>query len=168
MGYFDGLTSSAFQKSPEGQTLFYPNGKLGKGYVVNEAQVAELKTFIKRYYMIILPLVIIGVMTIKLYTIIFILLSFPLYYIPIYKILGKSAVKTDQKYSIKDNMQNVGKSMGKGTAIALLITDIILLLISIPLAFDEKSRIIGIFSIAFWTLGLFVFINYVRAASKSK
>ena len=168
MGYFDGLTSSAFQKSPEGQTLFYPNGKMGKGYIVDEKKEAQLRNFIKRYYMIIFPIIIIGSITIKFYTLIFVLLSLPLYYLPVYKILGKDATKTEQKYSIKDNMQNVGQSMGKGTAIGLLITDIILLLISIPLAMNEETRVIGIVSIVFWTLGLFVFINYLKAALRNK
>jgi hypothetical protein len=52
MGYFDGLTNSAFKQDAEGREIFYPHGMLGKGRVLPDAQTAaelraKLVTFCK-------------------------------------------------------------------------------------------------------------------------
>ncbi|PFH11665.1 hypothetical protein BCF11_4120 [Collimonas sp. PA-H2] len=60
MGYFDGLTNASFKKSQDGSTVFYPWGVLGKGRILpDEAAEAKVRGFVKRYYKIMLPTVII-------------------------------------------------------------------------------------------------------------
>ena len=60
MGYFDGLTNASFKKSQDGRTLFFQWGVLGKGRILpDEEAEARVRGFVKRYYKIMLPAVII-------------------------------------------------------------------------------------------------------------
>jgi hypothetical protein len=51
MGYFDGLTATAFKKDAQGRDLFFIWGKFGKGRVVpSEADGAAVRSYLKNYY----------------------------------------------------------------------------------------------------------------------
>jgi hypothetical protein len=55
MGYFDGLTATAFKKDSQGRDLFFIWGRLGKGRVVpTEADGASVRSYLKNYYICIL------------------------------------------------------------------------------------------------------------------
>jgi len=43
MGYFEGLTASSFKTDENGQVIFYPWGKIGKGYDLPPLFVPPLK-----------------------------------------------------------------------------------------------------------------------------
>lgn len=50
-GYFDRLADSGFKKTDDGNTIYYPNGVLGKGRIVqDEAKELVLRNFNKRTY----------------------------------------------------------------------------------------------------------------------
>ena len=57
MGYFSNIAESAFKENPDGEGwLYYPNGVLGKGYLVIDPVYKEkLFNFQKRMYMFIIP-----------------------------------------------------------------------------------------------------------------
>lgn len=62
MGYFDGLTQSAFNKDVLGRHVYFPNGKLGRGYVMEtDAEYEDFLAFHKKrlIVMIALPLVLV-------------------------------------------------------------------------------------------------------------
>jgi hypothetical protein len=58
MGYFSSIAESAFKENPNGEGwLYYPNGVIGKGYLVTDLPYKDkLFKFQKRVYMFILPL----------------------------------------------------------------------------------------------------------------
>jgi hypothetical protein len=50
MGYFDGLTDAAFKKDRSGNTVYYPWGVFGRGRILPDEKVAEVRLFLRRYY----------------------------------------------------------------------------------------------------------------------
>ncbi|MCB1682095.1 MAG: hypothetical protein H6858_09520 [Rhodospirillales bacterium] len=59
MGYFDGLVSGIFKKDVAGNSVFYPWGIMGRGYVIRSAAEEErLRRSVKRMYIIMLPVVV--------------------------------------------------------------------------------------------------------------
>jgi hypothetical protein len=55
MGYFDGLTASAFKKDAQGRDLLFIWGKFGKGRVVpTEADGIAVRSYLKSYYVCVL------------------------------------------------------------------------------------------------------------------
>jgi len=58
MGYFDGLTASSFKTDEKGNTVFYPWGIFGKGYILPEDRKNSFRQAIKRHMMIFVPLAI--------------------------------------------------------------------------------------------------------------
>jgi hypothetical protein len=55
MGYFDGLTASAFKKDAQGRDLFFIWGKFGRGRVVpSAADAASVRGYLKSYYLCVL------------------------------------------------------------------------------------------------------------------
>jgi hypothetical protein len=66
MGYFDGLIEGNFKTAADGQRLFYPWGVWGKGRVLADARAEQrIRRFLKVYYMVSLPLVIISVIAVQ-------------------------------------------------------------------------------------------------------
>lgn len=60
MGYFDGLVSGSFKKDAQGNSVFYPWGIMGKGYILRTvAEEEKLRGALKLNYMIMLPAIII-------------------------------------------------------------------------------------------------------------
>jgi hypothetical protein len=51
MGYFEGLTNGCFNKEETGQTVFYPLGVMGKGYILPDAITEDkIRKFMQFYY----------------------------------------------------------------------------------------------------------------------
>jgi len=167
VGYFDGLTSTSFKKTEEGKTVFFPNGKLGSGYLISEEQEFKIRRFIKGYYMISLPLTVIAVIIFKIYALFLLVIEMPLYYITIKKML-RNTEKSKEKLTMKDTVGNMGKSMGLAVSIlmfilSLLMTGLGVLCITLP-----ETKIIGIIGTLFFGLGLVESIFLIRAAIKNK
>ncbi len=60
MGYFDGLVSGSFKTDAAGNSVFYPWGIMGKGYILRTvAEEEKLRGALKLNYMIMLPAIII-------------------------------------------------------------------------------------------------------------
>jgi hypothetical protein len=63
MGYFDGLASSSFKATEDGQMFFFPWGTFGSGYVVaSVAAFDRLRQYVKVYVTVSLLLTIAGVL----------------------------------------------------------------------------------------------------------
>jgi hypothetical protein len=53
MGYFDGLTDAAFKQDQLGNTVFYPWGVIGRGYILTDpAKIDQARLFMRRWYQI--------------------------------------------------------------------------------------------------------------------
>ncbi|MEI6135692.1 MAG: hypothetical protein WCP72_12020 [Desulfomonile sp.] len=56
MTYLDALVNQLFKKSESGETLFYPWGIIGKGYVVlSESEQSRIRSALKVYYLAMFP-----------------------------------------------------------------------------------------------------------------
>ena len=62
MGYFRSLTDSSFKIDHSGNTVFYPWGILGKGYLLPDKKTEEkIRTFIIWYYVVGLTFLFVGI-----------------------------------------------------------------------------------------------------------
>jgi hypothetical protein len=53
MNYLDSLVNQLFKKSESAETLFYPWGMFGKGYVVSsESEQSRIRSILKAYYVV--------------------------------------------------------------------------------------------------------------------
>lgn len=78
MGYFDGLAASSFKTDEKGNTVFFPWGILGKGYILPEDKKDSIRRSLKRHVTLILGLAIACSWFFNLYALVLALL---LYYI---------------------------------------------------------------------------------------
>lgn len=122
MGYFDGLVSGAFKKDAEGNTVFYPWGIMGKGYILRTvAEEEKLRGALKLNYMIILPAIIIIQITVGAW------LNFVL--IPVYVILftlwvhhaTKGMERSFEKITAAESYKNSARAHNLPTLIILEI-----------------------------------------------
>ncbi len=122
MGYFEGLTASSFKTDENGQVIFYPWGKIGKGYILSsEEKQTEVRKFVKLYCVISLPLIIgIGIVLGWLYAFIILPLFFTWYYVAITKHL-KDLSKSDVKLTIKESATSSAKAHNVVTLWLMLI-----------------------------------------------
>jgi hypothetical protein len=147
MGYFDGLVDGLFKTDEAGTRLFYPNGIIGRGYILpDEPTKAKVRKSLKRWYMIGLPLII-GVQASfgwepNVFFVAPILIS--LYYILIRKHL-KGLSLTEKKFSYSESIRN-------STKLHNLITLIFLFLFSI--CFIGGGIYVMIYMPHEWFLGL--------------
>jgi hypothetical protein len=58
MGYFDGLAASSFKTDDKGNTVFFPWGILGKGYILPEDKKVSIRCSFKHHMVLILTLAI--------------------------------------------------------------------------------------------------------------
>ncbi len=130
MGYFEGMTQAAFNKDVQGRDLYFPNGKLGRGYVMEtEGEYKEFAAFHKKrlVVMIVLPLLLVALRI--SYTIIipvFVVLALGDYLITRNK--TKNLVRTDIKFSIKEASERSTKAFGLPVLIGLMVISVLMVL----------------------------------------
>ena len=167
MGYFEGLTGASFKKTEDEKTVFFPHGKFGAGYILTEEEEYKIKRFIKTYYMISFPIIIIAVTIFKVYALFLLVIEIPFYLIIIKKML-KSSEKSKEKLTIKDTTNNMGKSMGLAVSILLLIASLLMTTMGVLCLTIPKGRIIGVIATAFFGIGVVQSVFLIRASIKNK
>ena len=164
MGYFDGIVDLNFKKLSDGKIAFYPHGIFGSGRVLSSEQAEAVKKFLRIYYVrLFLPVVVIGVLVnyIKFYGIIlailFVLISFIVYYIKMKPLLSGSE-KTNERQGLRERLETMAVSMGFRTVILLFVGALLMSGLGVLILFIPKSpKIIGIFAIVFFGLGVLQF-----------
>jgi len=74
MGYFKNLTETSFKLDKEGNTIFFPWGFIGKGYILpSKILETKIRRFLLGYYLISLILVILIGAFLDLWILVFIL-----------------------------------------------------------------------------------------------
>ncbi len=107
MGYFDGLTDVLFKKDEKGNTIFYPWGILGKGYVIPDDKKDGFRLIIKRLLLISVPLAITFSMFMSLPR--FFLIIVPLYFFICaiwLKVNTRGLAKSSEKLNLVDTTKN--------------------------------------------------------------
>jgi hypothetical protein len=111
MGYFDGLADASFKKDSNGKDVFYAWGVLGKGRVLpDEATKAKLRTFVIRYYQIMLPIaILLGIFRLWLPAILVLTVLTLGFYLYVNH-LTKACPICTEKLTLKESYKNSAKS----------------------------------------------------------
>ncbi len=147
MGYFDGLASGIIKKDVNNNSVYYPWGILGKGYVLpNAERESAIKKMVILFYQLFLALFafffiifknlpIFGVGTIGL-TIWFLYQS---------KQLTKDCPVSTEKLTLKEGYTNSAKAHNKTVLWILLGVSILFTLGAVALVFNRKTLLLGLF-----------------------
>lgn len=151
MGYFAGLTDSIFKKDKEGNTVFYPYGVLGPGYVIkSQARAKEVRSYVLGANVIgvggvISAHVFSGTMAIMLFLFVFIV-----GYVFLAHELTKDLDKSAESLSFKDSLRNSAQSYGKLTVTILATISICFVVIGFMML--SSKMLLGVACIAFFGL----------------
>jgi len=169
MGYFDGLVSGSFKQDASGRTLFFPYGVLGKGKLApSEAAAQSLKTGLKIYYMITLPVIIVASI---LYGFLASMAAAAVMIVA-YEIWirGQTAswTRSGESLTYAESTRNSAVALGKGTLIALLVVSLLFVATGIAMIFAvPDSRWIGVLSTVFFGACSVAFMYMLRRRAAS-
>lgn len=149
MGYFDGLTEASFKKDSQGQTLFFPWGVIGKGYIVTDSKKeAQLRKFTKLNYMITLPVVIFNQVV---FGYVPNLILLPIYLITFVLLLKKYTsglpIATD-KLKVAEAYKNSARKHSLFTLVALGLSSLIFTIMGVIFIVEGRNVILGAFAVA--------------------
>lgn len=148
MSYFDGLTEASFKKNNEGQTLYYPWGVLGRGYLVTDIEKEnQLRKFTKMNYVIILPIVVI---TQILFGIIPNLVILPIYMIVFVVLLKKFTAglpTVTEKLKVGEAYRNSASRHNLFTLIILEIAALLFALAGLLFIIEGRNVLLGVFAV---------------------
>jgi hypothetical protein len=134
VGLFDGLTNASFKSDAEGNTIFFPYGKLGKGRAISDKNTEEkVRRFITRYlWANFFFVIIVG----RAVGFIWILLALPIiifwYRREIERHL-RDVPTSDTKMSVEESMQNIATGTPRLLLRFILLASIVSLLVSVAL-----------------------------------
>ncbi len=134
MGLFDGVTNASFKSDVEGNTIFFPYGKLGKGRAIADKNTEEkVRRFITRYLWANFFFVIVVGRAVGFF---WILLALPIiiawYRREIERHL-KDVPTSDTKMSVEESMQNMATGTPRLLLRFILFASIVSLLVSVAL-----------------------------------
>lgn len=166
MGYFEGLADASFKKDSNGNNVFYPWGVLGKGRVLpNETTKAKLRTFVIRYYQIMLPTaILLGIFRLWLPAILVLTLLTLGFYLYV-NLLTKDCPICTEKLTLKESYKNSANSHNTLMLWLLLLVSLLFMMGGIWLFF--KGRLfIGLGSVVFFGLCSAVIILMLKVKHK--
>ncbi len=175
MGFFDKMTESAFKEGINGETIYFPNGVLGKGRLVQEsARKEQLFKFHKRLNKYLIPVSILyGILAgltgevsltgfmplIILGIIVFLRQRFLMRGLPIH----------DEKLTVKEASTYAAKAFHPVFLFLIVLNGIILLLLSFALPFILEKPIDEVFflmlfpfAIGLMSLGIGLYLYKVK------
>ena len=168
MGLFDGLTNASFKSDAEGNTIFFPFGKLGKGRAIADRNTEEkVRRFITRYLWANLFFVIVVGRAVGVF---WILLALPIiiawYRREIERHL-KDAPTSDTKMSVEESMQNMATGTPRLLLRLMLFASIFSLLGSLAL-FIETGQTGFMLAVLFFSLCSALPIYMLRSKNKDE
>ena len=155
MGYFDGLTSSSFKKDKSGNICFYPWGVFGKGYVLpDEASEMRIRGFVRRYYMISLPaIIVVGSVVGWLYAFITLPILIAWYLIKCRSLIYDFAV-VNEKLTIRESSANSANAHNRVTLWLLFVFSVLFVAGGLFMLMSGKSgfdKIVGLSAVLFFS-----------------
>ena len=165
MGYFDGLVSGAFKKDDSGNSLFYPWGVFGSGYIVQSKETLEqLRKFLKKYYLVMLITIITIQITVGFWLNLTILPIVIVYYHFYVKKITKDFPKTSEKLTLGQSFSNSAKSHNLPTLIILEVFSVGFVALGILILLFGQNLIIALSSIGFFglcgvSIGYMIFVK---------
>jgi hypothetical protein len=160
MGYFDGLTDAIFKKDKTGNTVFYPWGVLGKGRVLSDpAKADQLRSFVRNYYLVTLPtLIVLGILR-SLPLLIGIGLLLILWFLIRCRALLAGTPYSDERLTLKEGYKNSAASHNRLTLWVLLTSSVLFVIVGILIALKAHTFVHALFG-----LGTTVFFGACCAA----
>ncbi len=151
MGYFDGVTDAIFKKDASGNTLFYPWGIFGSGFIIDsEDRKDQIRGLIKTIYIIMIPAIVIIQVTVGAWLNLVLLPVFIVWYCFTVKKLTKGLQKTEEKLRVSEAYKNSAKSHNLPTLIILEFTSLGFVGLGIWILLKGKNPLI-----AYAAIGLF-------------
>ena len=166
MGYFEGLADASFKEDSNGNSVFYPWGVLGKGRVLpDEATKIKLRTFVIRYYQIMLPIgILLGILRLWLPAILILTVLTLGFYLYVNQVTKDCPICTE-KLTLKESYKNSAKSHNTLMLWFMLLVSLLFVLGGIWLFF--KGRLfIGLGSVVFFGLCSAAFILMLKIKHK--
>jgi len=170
MGYFDGLTDASFKMDDKGNTVYYPWGIFGKGYILPEDRKISFRQSIKRHITVFLTLAILSAVFLKGSLAIFYILPF---YMLGYVLWMNKKIKglpiSPDKLTFADSTSNSARSLNLTTLWLLEIIALLFVLggISILVA-RPKQWIVGLSAVVFFGWGVYVFGKMIKIKKQQK
>ena len=154
MGYFDGLIEGSFKTAADGQRLFYPWGVWGKGRVLDDPRTEQrIRRFLKVYYMVSLPLVIISVITVQssgfYYAYVLIPVVLLVYGVGILS-LTRRLLATRERLRWTESLANSGRAHSGAMLCFLFIVSVLFVIGGIWMILDRQEVGMGLLSILFF------------------
>lgn len=167
MGYFDALTNSSFKKDAADKTVFYRWGVLGKGHVLPDDETENrIRGFIRRYYMISLPVIIIvGVAVGWIYAFILVPFLVVWYHFKCKALITGFPVAAG-KLTLKESYANAAKAHNKKMLWLLLIFSILFVgggLFMFIHGVSNYNKVMGALGCLFFGVCIIVFGYMIRA-----
>lgn len=141
MGYFDGLASGIFKKNKQNQSVYYPWGVLGKGYVLPDAErETAIKNMVIMFYQLFFAIFIMffiffkNILTFGLGTI-----GLLIWFLYKSKQLTKECPVSDEKLTLKEGYTNSAKGHNLWMLYALLAISVIFTLVGFAMLISGKA-----------------------------
>jgi hypothetical protein len=169
MAYFSGITNSLFKKTEGGQSVFYPYGKLGSGYILSPDQEREARQFLNRTCMIYFVLILVAILFLGVVSIPLLLIGLAFYQLQLRRLVS-NAEKTQEKMAISESYKNMAASMGKPTCMVLFALSLIMTILS-TVGFIFRSKLIGSIGIVlfgFLTWYWFMMVRYSKNSTGNR
>lgn len=169
MGFFDALTDGAFKKDSQNNTVFYPMGVLGKGYILPDAaREAQIRGFLKKYYALIFVFVLVGILVRPLFLwSIAGLLGLCIWFFWIKQRLLKDCTISTDKLAAKEAYGNAAKGMPLWLLWLFAAVSALAVLMGVMLLINGKA-LLGIFFIVLFGACTFAYGYMIRAKKRQQ
>ncbi len=170
MGYFDGLTDAAFKKSHTGQTIYYPWGVFGSGYVVeSEEKQEQIRKFLKRLYVILLLTIVTVQITVGFWLNAVLFPAFWVWYYFSVQKMNKNSPRTAEKLRLSESYKNSAKSHNLGILIILEVFAVGFVAAGVLILLKGGDQLVAMSSMGFFGLcGIaFGYMIYIKIRHRS-
>ena len=147
MGYFDGLASGIIKKDKDNNSVYYPWGVMGKGYVLPDAaRETAIKNMVILFYQLFFAVFVVFFILFK-NLLIFGLgtVGLVIWFLVKSKQLTKDCPKSDEKLTLKEGYTNSAKAHNIWVLYLLLAVSVIFALIGLLLLIGGKAVGAGLF-----------------------
>ena len=146
MGYFDGLASGIIKKDKNNNSVYYPWGVLGKGYVLpNAERETAIKNLVILFYQLFFGI---------LFLLLILLKNNPIFAVCTIALIAwfllkshhltKDCPKSDEKLTLKEGYSNSAKAHNKTVLWILLVVAVSATLVGIVMLFSGKLFLPGL------------------------
>lgn len=167
MGYFDGVAASSFKTDEQGNTVFFPWGILGKGYILPEDKKDSIRRSFKHHVILILTLAIGCSLFFNIYALVLGLLLYYIGYAFWVNRLTKVLTVSTGSLTFADARESSARAHNTATLWFLEIVSLLLVIAGIYVLITMPQKwIVGLSSVLFFGYGFLVFWKMIKTKRK--